>query len=99
MKLLTKEIENQMPKLYSQEKDSDPMVYVKFFCPWNEWKWFATEYEDGEFFGFVVGDEPELGYFTLEEMESVTGPAGLKIERDIAFTPCRLSAVKKSLNL
>ena len=38
--------------------------------------------------------EKELGYFTLAELESVTGPGGLKIERDLYFKPQPLSKFK-----
>ena len=41
MKLLTKEIEKKLPKLYSQEKVENPVIIVKFFCPWNQWTWFS----------------------------------------------------------
>lgn len=44
MKLLTKEIANKLPPLYSQEnKGTDAIVYVKFFDPTSQWTWFATE--------------------------------------------------------
>jgi hypothetical protein len=46
------------------------------------------------FFGLVVGLETELGYFTLNELESVRGPMGLKIERDRHFSGT-LADVKK----
>ena len=98
MKLLTKEILKQIPKLYAQEKSQDPTVYVKFFCPWSNWTCYGTEYspEDKVFFGYVCGFENELGYFSLEELESIVGPGGLKIERDIHFKPTKLSEVKSS---
>ena len=86
MKLMTKDIERKIPALYSQEcKGDDARVYVKFFTPWSNWTWYATEYdpENGLFFGLVDGHEKELGYFSLEELESVAGPVGLKIERDM----------------
>jgi hypothetical protein len=96
MKLLTAEILHNLPALYSQEKVADPIVRVKFFCPWNHWTWYATEYspEEGLFFGLVRGQEEELGYFSLVELESVSGPGGLKIERDRYFKPCPLSEVR-----
>ena len=87
MRLLTKEIRKKLPALFSQEeKGLDAMVVVKFFTPWTNWTWYATEF-DGEdlFFGLVDGHEKELGYFSLSELESVSGPAGLKIERDVYF--------------
>lgn len=93
MKLMTKEIEKKIPKLYSQDgKQDNAVVYVKFFCPWNQWTWYATEYDPKEkvFFGLVVGFEKEMGYFSLEELESVEGPFGLKIERDLYFEPTKI---------
>jgi hypothetical protein len=96
VKLLTKEIQKKLPTLYSQEKNPDPIAQVKFFAPWSNWTWYATEF-DGEdtFFGFVVGHENELGYFSLRELESVRGRFGLKIERDLYYTPEPLSKIRK----
>ena len=96
MKLLTKEIRKTVPKLYSQEEKGDEAVaYIKFFTPWSNWTWYATEF-DGEdiFFGLVVGLETELGYFSLKELSEVTGPGGLKIKRDLYFNPKPLSELR-----
>ena len=92
MKMMTKAIEKKIPAIYSNE---DVPTYakkaaVKFFTPWSNWTWYAFEGEknedgDWEFFGLVVGMEKEYGYFTLSELMSVRGPAGLKIERDRGF--------------
>jgi len=92
MMLLTKEIKKRLPALYSQENVEDPIAQVKFFCPWNQWTWYATEF-DGEdtFFGKVVGHETELGYFSLSELQSVKGRWGLGIERDMHWKPKPLS--------
>ena len=38
------------------------------------------------FFGYVIGHEREWGYFVLSELETVRGPLGLAIERDLYFT-------------
>lgn len=94
MKLLTKELRKKLPKLYSQEKVEDPIVWVKYFTPWTYWTWYATEF-DGEdiFFGYVIGDFSELGNFSLKELESINGPFGLKVERDLWFKPALLSTV------
>jgi len=95
MKLLTEEILKKLPELYSQENVEDPLVIVKFFCPWNQWTWYATEFDGKDvFFGKVRGHELELGYFSLSELQSVTGPGGLKIERDLHFKPVPLSQCK-----
>jgi hypothetical protein len=90
VKLLTKANVKALPALYSQDgKGQDAIAHVKFFTPWTNWTWYASEYDPQErrFFGKVVGQETELGYFMLDELESVVGPAGLKIERDRHWTP------------
>ena len=89
----------QIPKLYSQEGDKDPMVYIKLFTPWTNWTWFITEGEDRDedylMFGYVIGQEREWGYISLNELKSIKGPFGLKIERDIHFTPKPKSQVRE----
>jgi hypothetical protein len=88
MKLMTQEVAQQIPALYSQEHKKDPTVYVKFFTPWSHWTWYVTEFDGKDtFFGFVQGDFDEWGYFSLSELESVTGPFGLRIERELYFRP------------
>jgi hypothetical protein len=109
MELLPQELRQQLPPLYSQEHEPDPMVICKFFHPLSHWTWYAYEgspvdengyYDTDEekvdfvFFGWVYGDFPEMGYFALSELESVT-VMGLGIERDLHFTPMKLSEVKK----
>jgi hypothetical protein len=98
MKLLTDELRASLPVLYAQENEKDPIVHLKFFTPWTGWTWYATEgQQEGEdfiFFGYVIGLEKEWGYFSLNELESVRGPGGLTIERDLYFTPKRKSEIK-----
>jgi hypothetical protein len=95
MHLLTKELRQKFPPLYSSENEADPLVVCKFFTPDSSWTWYAIEFDgDDTFFGWVEGLENELGYFSLSELESVRGPLGLPIERDLYFEPCRLSQVK-----
>ena len=99
MKLMTKAVESRIPALYSQEHNSNPTVQAKFFTPWTNWTWYVLEgekQEDGDwrFFGYVVGQENELGYFMLNELAAVRGPYGLKIERDMYFKPTPLAVIK-----
>lgn len=96
MELLTQTVKDLLPPLYTCENFRDPVVQVKFFTPWTSWTWYAMEF-DGEdiFFGLVDGQDAELGYFSLSELQSVRGPGGLTIERDIHFKPTPLSEVKQ----
>ena len=87
---------SSMPLLYSQDGlGGEAIVHAKFFTPWSDWTWYATEYDPVEriFFGFVVGFESELGYFSLDEMEAIRGPLGLEIERDLHWPPRPLKEV------
>jgi hypothetical protein len=93
MKMLTKAIEKKLPLLYGTEgvpTDEKPII-VKFFTPWSNWTWFMTEYDPEKriFFGFVHSglgpDCDEWGYTSLDELESLKGPFGLKVERDLHF--------------
>jgi len=92
MKLITQEIEQSIPALYSTENvpTEEKVAAVKFFTPDAQWSWFAVEgekQEDGDwlFFGYVVGHESEWGYFTLAQLLDVRGALGLPIERDLYF--------------
>ena len=96
MKLVTKELEAKLPPLYSQDgKGDEALALVKFFTPDASWTWYATEYDPKErvFFGLVDGFEKELGYFSLDELESIKGVLGLGIERDLWFEPVPLKAL------
>jgi Protein of unknown function (DUF2958) len=98
MELLPEEVRNLLPPLYSQEHEPDPLVVCKFFHPLSNMTWYAIEGspegDDFIFFGWVHSASPELGYFSLSEMQEVQ-VMGLGIERDEHFTPMKLSEVKK----
>jgi len=98
MKLVTAELRRRLPSLYGSEWESNPTVQAKFFTPWSNWTWYAIEF-DGEdiFFGLVDGHEAELGYFSLAELESIRGPGGLTIERDLHFDPIGLKELQGKL--
>ena len=85
-------ISSHMPKRCQREA----IAYVKFFTPDSNWTWYASEYDPEKkmFFGLVEGLDTELGYFSLEELQSVRGPLGLKIERDIYFEETPLSQLQ-----
>lgn len=87
--LLDSSSRERLPQLYDMEdRGLDALALVKFFTPDSSWTWFASEF-DGEdiFYGLVIGLEIEFGYFSLKELQSVRGPWGLPIERDLYFEP------------
>ena len=96
-KLLTKGLAAKLPELYSQDgKGEEAVAVVKFFSPYTGWRWYATEFDGVDtFFGLVEGFETELGYFSLQELESVTVFGGVPaIERDLHWTPRTLGELR-----
>ena len=96
--LFPKHVEATLPPMYSSEDKTthEVMVKVKFFNAGGHGTWYATEYDADSkmFFGWVDLGSPELGYFSLAELQGYSGPFGLGIERDMYFEPKPLSEVK-----
>lgn len=72
------------------EREPDPRPLLKLFNPLGAATWLATELAaDGDtLFGLAdLGFGcPELGSFSLAEIERLRLPYGLAIERDVAFS-------------
>jgi len=88
MKLLTEELRIALTANNLSARDADHIPVVKWFTPWSNATWLITEMEpDGRCFGLCdLGfGEPELGYVSHEELESIRGPFGLTVERDLHF--------------
>jgi hypothetical protein len=62
MKLLTKEIREKLPPLYSQEKEEDPFVVVKFFDPVGSWTWYAYEGSAVDEDGYYDTDKKKVDF-------------------------------------
>jgi hypothetical protein len=109
--LLDPETREKLPELYSgEEQGVDAKAVVKFFTPDSNITLYASEgspvdedgYFDTEkekvdfvFYGLMVGQEIERGYFSLSQLESVRGSLGLPIERDLYFEPKTLRELKE----
>ena len=94
--LIPNEILDTLPNLYSSEDTTDPLCQVKLFTPDANWTWYIIELsqeDNSTCYGYVQGMEKELGYFSLEEIESVRGTLNLPVERDLSFEPMLLSKV------
>ncbi len=73
-------------------QSSDVKPVVKLFTPWGRATWLISEIDpedNDQLFGLCdLGmGEPELGWVSLREIQSIRGPFSLKIERDRSFTP------------
>lgn len=105
MKLLTKALEKKLPKLYATDDlpMEETMAIIKYFTPDSNLTWYVVEGEyDADLktwrlFGVTTGlDDPEIGYFTLRQLEEVRGKLGLPVERDLYFEPVACSDLLKN---
>jgi hypothetical protein len=96
MTLITKALTEQLlangrAQRAAMDKGDDALDFkpvVKLFTPDAPCTWLLTELDsDGLLFGLCdLGmGEPELGYVSLIELQSVRGKLGLPIERDLHF--------------
>ena len=88
MRLITDE-QRATLRAHADQPDGDPFPVVKFYNPAGPATWVVAELAaDGDtLFGLAdLGFGcPELGYFSLGELERLHLPFGLRIERDRAF--------------
>jgi len=93
---IPEDMTDKIPMLYASEKWQDPVAVLKYFTPDSSWTCYVIEFDPEEnlCFGLVIGHESELGYFSLEELETIRGRMGLPIERDLHFEPKPVSECK-----
>ena len=94
MKLITVELETRAQQVGRQENNPDPLVIAKFFNPVGAGTWYITEYYPDEniCFGYVKGlAVDEWGYVSVDELESIKLPYGMRIERDLYFDEAPIS--------
>ena len=94
MKLFTEEQERRLLAQgranAGREESEDFKPVVKLFCPWGGATWLLSELDpDDPDIAFGLCDRgmgcPELGSVRLSELAAVSGPGGLRIERDRWF--------------
>ena len=80
---------DELPELYAQEHEENPVSYVHFFRDGMEggtWHWHITEgskEDDGDWllFGLVNGFEKEIGYVRLSELAEIGAKVDLSYEK------------------
>jgi hypothetical protein len=97
VKLITPELADMTPAIRGNEGKplNEHIITAKFFTPWSNWTWYMTELAmDKDYaFGYVVGLDSELGYFSIRELEALRGPGRITIERDLYFGKHTLAEV------
>jgi hypothetical protein len=102
MELLTQDIRDRLlqngrlREQFQQDGKAEPdfIPVVKLFTPDGTCTWLLTELDpDAPDIAFGLCDLgmgfPELGSVTISEIESVRGRLGLRIERDLHFSPSK----------
>jgi hypothetical protein len=95
--LIPNDLRKNIPNLYDTEELQELICQVKLFTPFSSFTWYIIELSQDDndtCFGYVEGLDNELGYFSLSEIESIVGPMGLRVERDLSFKPTKLSDIK-----
>ena len=82
-------------KIPRRPKGRDPVALVKIFDPTGSWTWYIVAYDPKTriAFGLVDGFEAEVGDFSMQELVDVRGAMGLPLERDIFWTPRKISEI------
>ena len=101
--LLTPALRRRFAELGPQDygDEAKETVVAHFFLPGTGWDWYAVAFdEDGgvpQLFCLVRGQEVELGYVALAELESARSPLGLAVERDSDWAECSLAELRRRL--
>lgn len=95
---------DRLPGTAAARAETDPMVLVKLFNPTGRGTWYVCGYDADTRIAFGAADihEHEVGDFGMAELVelraglNVNGRriGALPIERDLYFTPCRLSEAR-----
>jgi DUF2958 family protein len=99
MELLPRELRAHIPKLYRTRQEQDPIVWVRFFSPIGNWRWYIIECDRVDrvliFYGWMVHSAERGGRFIRTDLASMRAYFGITIERDAQFVACRLSEVQQ----
>jgi hypothetical protein len=99
MKLITDELRARLPRLYSQEAESDPVVFAKLVLPGTRLALYVLEGEATNHAGYVVAclsvgsGDYSYCHFPGWLLEVLRGPNGEVVERDASFAEKRLTSV------
>lgn len=70
-----------------EEKGPQAIVVARYFHPTSSYTFYATEFENNTFFGYVSHMEDEWGYVAKSDLETNAGMFSLPCERDLSFKP------------
>ena len=91
MSLLSEKIKKKAESQYKEGSDMDQEIVAKFFNPTGKGDWYLMNKDpkSGYCWGIVDLFAVEVGSFDIRELEEISLPFGMKIERDEYFTPMK----------
>ena len=83
---------NEIPKIYDQQRANTLKIYAKYYVDNSDWEWQILEYSKLQrlFFG-LVKPENEFRYFTLEELQKVQQQYGVDLQMKSYLFPRKLT--------
>ena len=95
MELITEDMKGQIPRLEMAPDSLDPMVGVLFHMPMLDWAWYVLEFDGkDEVFALEERERAKWGFFSLEELQKLRGPFGVRVQRAQQYRPMRLSEAR-----
>ena len=90
--------EDELPSTDAAYAAEDPLCRVKLFNPSGAGTWYVAGFDPTTGLCFGVADihEAEMGDFDINELIAVRGLFGLPIERDLFWSPARVSALLRA---
>ena len=72
---------NEIPKIYDQQRSHTFKIYAKYYVDNSDWEWLVLEYSKLQrlFYGLVM-PENTYKYFTVEELNNIQMDYGVTIE-------------------
>ena len=89
---------DKLPSTDEANAQEDPLCRVKLFNPSGAGTWYIAGFDPATGLCFGVADihEAEMGDFDINELIAVRGLFGLPIERDLFWSPARVSALLRA---
>ena len=87
---------SEIPELYTNAREKDPVAFARFVAPWRGTAWYVFEWDRADkFFGMQAGEKRTYGLFSLSELSKLNGPGGSTVSEDYAFQPTRMSELRR----
>lgn len=95
MELLTREEKKRIPPFEMTQDTTDPLVSVLLHMPTLDWTWYVIEYGGkNEVFALEERERAKWGFYSLEQLEDLRGPFGLRVQQVQRYRPMPLSAAR-----